>query len=60
MYVSMYAYIVYSFMYRILVQHMDEFKSQAKTVPRHIPSRYSKEMASKSDVVSAKVQRDCS
>ena len=31
---------------------MDDFKDQAKQVVRHIPSKYSKEMATKSEVVS--------
>ena len=44
-------------MYRILVQHMDEFKKQVKSVPSHMPSRYSKEIAPKSRVVSTKVQK---
>ena len=38
---------------RILVQHVDEFKPQRETVPLHIPSKHSKEMAAKSEVVSA-------
>lgn len=38
--------------YRILIQHLEEFESEKEGVNRHIPSRYSKEMASKSEVVS--------
>ena len=30
---------------------MDDFKSQAKQVVRHIPSKYTKEMAQKTEVV---------
>ena len=30
---------------RIIVQHMEDFKGQAKQVTRHIPSKYTKEMA---------------
>lgn len=37
--------------YRIIVQHMSDFKNQTKQVIRHIPSKYSKEMAVKSEVV---------
>ena len=37
---------------RILVQHMDEFASQAKTLQAHIPSSYSAKMATKSEGVS--------
>lgn len=36
---------------RILVQHVGEFKSSAKEVVWHIPSRYTKEMSRKSEVV---------
>ena len=40
-------------MHRILVQHMNKFKTQATAIPRHIHSKHSKEMASRSVVVSA-------
>lgn len=46
------AYIM-ALLYRILVQHMEEFQDQKKTVLTHIPSKYSVEMASKSEVVSS-------
>ena len=39
-------------MHRILVQHMPEFKNQAKEVVWHIPNKYAKQMAEKSTVVS--------
>lgn len=32
---------------------MDNFRGQAKAVPTHIPSKYSAEMALKSEVVSS-------
>ena len=35
----------------MLVQHFDDFKSEAKRVPKHIPSKYSAEMSTKSKVV---------
>ena len=38
-------------LYRILVQHMEEFKDQKKSIVIHIPSKYSVEMTSKSEVV---------
>lgn len=37
--------------YRVIVQHMDEFQGQAKQVVWHIPSKYAKEMATKTEVV---------
>ena len=37
---------------RILVQYMDEYKSDANKVTWHIPSRYNKEMSMLSEVVS--------
>ena len=37
---------------RVLVKHMDLFSGQAKTVQWHIPSLYTAEMATKSEVVS--------
>lgn len=40
------------FYHSVLVEHMDEFAGQAEVVSRHIPSRRSKEMATKSEVVS--------
>lgn len=36
----------------ILTLYLDQYKGQAKSVPRHIPSEHSEEMAKKSDVVS--------
>ena len=39
-------------LYRILLQHCDEFEDQSKDVPKHIESKYSNEMASKSETVS--------
>lgn len=36
----------------ILAHYMDHYKQQAKSVPKHIPSKHSKEMATKSVVVS--------
>ena len=36
----------------ILLQHCDEFEDQSKDVPKHIESKYSNEMASKSETVS--------
>ena len=38
--------------HRVLVQHIMSFSSQKNKVTWHIPSEYSKEMATKSDVVS--------
>lgn len=38
--------------HRILVQHMPEFKEQAKGVVWHIPNKYAQQMAEKSTVVS--------
>ena len=37
---------------RILVLHLDDFKSQTRTVPVHIASTYSKEKGLKSKTVS--------
>ena len=34
------------------MQHMKEFRDQKQTVQTHIPSKYSVEMASRSEVVS--------
>ena len=41
------------YIYSILLQHFEDLKSQVKLVPVHISSKYSKEMAMKSDVVSS-------
>jgi len=38
-------------LFRVLVQHMSCFKDQSKLVVTHIPSRHSKEMERKSEVV---------
>ena len=40
-----------TFIFRILVQHMDKFSSEAESVSTHIPSKYSKAMSCKSKVV---------
>lgn len=37
---------------RIILQHFEEYKNQNGLVSQHIPSKYSKEMASKSEIVS--------
>ena len=42
----------YDILHRIIVQQMDQFKPQAKEIIWHIPSKYSREMVSKSNVVS--------
>ena len=39
-------------LHRILVQHMPEFKNQAKDVVWHIPNQYTQQMAQTSAVVS--------
>ena len=38
-------------LFRIIVLHMDQFKSKKDEVTWHIPSKYSREMATKSKVV---------
>ena len=45
-------YISISLQCSILVLHFEEFQSQKKLVKLHIPSKYSKEMAQKSQTVS--------
>lgn len=37
--------------FRILVQHLDQFRSQSKEVPLHIQSTYTAEMSIHSEVV---------
>ena len=37
--------------FRIIVDHMDEFKDQIKNVVKHIPSKHKKDMEKKNDVV---------
>ena len=53
------SFIIYSnvtfiltFIFRIVVQHLDEFKNNASEVTWHIPSKFTKEMSMKSEVVS--------
>lgn len=41
--------------HRILVQHMPEFKEQAKEVVWHIPNKYAQKLAERSTVVSHSV-----
>ena len=43
--------IKFSFHNRILLQHCEEFSAETKHVPKHIPSKYSSEMAKKSKTV---------
>lgn len=45
--------IIFLQKFRIIVEHMDAFKDQAKKVVWHISSKYSEEMAKKSEVVSS-------
>ena len=40
--------LFYKLWFRIIVQHMDQFKGQKEEVTWHIPSKYSREMATKS------------
>jgi len=35
-----------------MVEHEEEFQDQAKDIKRHIPSKFTKEMSIKSDVIS--------
>ena len=44
--------LVDHFCYRILVQHMKEFEDRSSDIVWHIPSKFSREMSTKSDVVS--------
>ena len=46
---------LFLFHHSILTHYMDDFRDQAKLVPVHLPSRFSKEMASKSEVVSTTI-----
>jgi len=45
-------YFLFIYLHRILVQHMPEFKYQAKDVVWHIPHQYTQQMAQNSAVVS--------
>lgn len=40
---------------RIILQHFEEYKNQIGLVSHHVPSKHSKEMASKSEIVSKTV-----
>ena len=40
---------------RIILQHFEEYKNQNGLVSHHIPSKHSKEMESKSEIVSKTV-----
>lgn len=52
-YVPYYVFIYYYFIYcSIIVPYFEEYKSQSSSVAQHIPSKYSKERALKSEVVS--------
>ena len=44
-------------MYRILVEHLDKYRHQSKDVSRHISHKYSKEMSSRSVVVSLTIKK---
>ncbi len=41
--------------FRIVVQHMEEFQDQKRMIQAHVPNKYSAEMGSKSEVVSFSV-----
>ena len=43
--------IYYIFMFRIIVEHEEQFQCHKSDVCKHIPSKYSKEMAEKSKTV---------
>ena len=52
-YVPNYVFIYYySICCSIIAPYFEEYKSQCRSVSQHIPSKYSKEMALKSEVVS--------
>ena len=51
-YVPYYVFIYYcTLYYRIIAPYFEEYKSQCSSVSQHIPSKYSKEMELKSEVV---------